>query len=162
MSSLAYLLTIKILDVQLSRRLVYLVFQLCVLCPGRCRVVLHLLDTQLPSYQLTCRLWGRQGDRQQSIRQDDSDTLFSCKMSISLSVCVSICLSAHVVPAIAKQRKEIARSYFLSPCQSDKIMSQGAIFCCFVKATKKCFFEPPPPSSLSPCQRDKATFLSEG
>ena len=33
----------------------------------------------------------------------------------------------------------------MSLCQSDKIMSQGAIFCCFVKATKKCFFKSPPP-----------------
>ena len=39
------------------------------------------------------------------------------------------CWTMHVVPVIAKQHKEIARSYF----------------CCFVKATKKCFFEPPPP-----------------
>ena len=39
---------------------------------------------------------------------------------------------------MSKQHKEIARSYFLSLYQSDKIMLQRAIFCNFVKTTKKC------------------------
>ena len=46
-----------------------------------------------------------------------------------------------------------SRSYFLLLCQSDKIMSQGAIFCCFVKATKKCFFKSPPLKFVSLSKR---------
>ena len=69
---------------------------------------------------------------------------------------VSWCIDHFSFPAMSKQHKEIPRSffvalpkrqnnvassYFLLLCQSDKIMLQGAIFCRFVKATKKCFFE---------------------
>ena len=39
-----------------------------------------------------------------------------------------VCVLAHVVPAIAKQHKEMARSYILLLCQSDKIMLQWANF----------------------------------
>ena len=38
-----------------------------------------------------------------------------------------------------RNRKEL---FFVALPERQK-MSQGAIFCCFVKATKKCFFEPP-------------------
>ena len=49
----------------------------------------------------------------------------------------------HVVPAIAKRNKKIASSYFLSPCQTNKIMLQGATFCQFVK--HKISLSSPPP-----------------